>query len=45
MVWPDDTVDLSLRFRSPKNQQERIQQIVLTRVDQWCQVRHTFLYF
>eukprot|EP00708_Paratrimastix_pyriformis_P002104 GAFH01000843.1.p1 GENE.GAFH01000843.1~~GAFH01000843.1.p1 ORF type:complete len:841 (-),score=273.50 GAFH01000843.1:108-2321(-) len=36
-VWPDDTVDLSLRYRSPKNEHERIQAIVLSRIDQWCQ--------
>lgn len=36
-VWPDHTVDLSLRVRSPKSKLEQKQQKVLERVDQWCQ--------
>jgi len=36
-VWPDHTVDLSLRVRSPKTKLEQKQQRVLARVDQWCQ--------
>jgi glucosamine-6-phosphate deaminase len=36
-VWPDQTVDLSLRVRSPKSKLEQKQKEVLERVDQWCQ--------
>jgi glucosamine-6-phosphate deaminase len=36
-VWPDYTVDLSLRVRSPKSKLEQKQKSVLERVDQWCQ--------
>jgi glucosamine-6-phosphate deaminase len=36
-VWPDYTVDLSLRVRSPKSKLEQKQKNVLERVDQWCQ--------
>lgn len=36
-VWPDHTVDLSLRVRSPKSKLEQKQKEVLERVDQWCQ--------
>jgi glucosamine-6-phosphate deaminase len=36
-VWPDLTVDLSLRVRSPKSKLEQKQKDVLERVDQWCQ--------
>jgi glucosamine-6-phosphate deaminase len=36
-VWPDHTVDLSLRVRSPKSKLEQKQKDVLERVDQWCQ--------
>lgn len=36
-VWPDHTVDLSLRVRSPKSKLEQRQKVVLERVDQWCQ--------
>jgi glucosamine-6-phosphate deaminase len=35
-VWPDYEVDLSLRYRHPKNNQEIIQKGVLEAVDQWC---------
>jgi glucosamine-6-phosphate deaminase len=35
-VWPDNRVDLTLRFRQAKNDQERIQQFVLENIDQWC---------
>jgi glucosamine-6-phosphate deaminase len=36
-VWPDQTVDLSLRVRSPHTKLEQKQKEVLERVDQWCQ--------
>ena len=36
-VWPDSTVDLSLRTRSAVTDQERIQSDVLARIDDWCQ--------
>ncbi len=36
-VWPDSLVDLSLRTRHPANDQERTQQAVLHRIDDWCQ--------
>jgi len=36
-IWPDSTVDLSLRTRSPASDLERIQADVLTRIDDWCQ--------
>jgi glucosamine-6-phosphate deaminase len=35
-VWPTGEVDLSLRFRQPKDHQEQLQQRVLEAVDQWC---------
>ncbi|HEY9165718.1 MAG TPA: glucosamine-6-phosphate deaminase [Candidatus Kryptonia bacterium] len=35
-VWPDNKVDLTLRFRQPKTAQDRLQQAVLENVDQWC---------
>lgn len=35
-VWPDNTVDLSLRYRSGKNDLERKQKATLERIDQWC---------
>lgn len=37
-VWPDGEVDLSLRYRRPHTQLERLQQRVLAAVDQWCSV-------
>ena len=36
-VWPDKSVDLSLRCRRARSEQEQIQKDVLTRIDQWCQ--------
>ncbi len=36
-VWPNAEVDLSLRFRHPKSNLERLQKQVLEAVDQWCQ--------
>ena len=36
-VWPDGTVDLSLRYRAARTSLERVQQDVLQRIDQWCQ--------
>lgn len=38
-VWPDSTVDLSLRTRQPVSDLERLQQSVLSRIDDWCQMR------
>ncbi|MFO7890481.1 MAG: glucosamine-6-phosphate deaminase [bacterium] len=35
-VWPDNKVDLSLRYRLPDNKQEAIQKQVLESIDQWC---------
>ncbi len=35
-VWPEDEVDLSLRYRSPRGDQERLQSRVLAGIDQWC---------
>lgn len=35
-VWPDGSVDLSLRYRHPHTHLERLQQRVLAAVDQWC---------
>jgi glucosamine-6-phosphate deaminase len=36
-VWPDSRVDLSLRTRQARTEQEKTQQTVLRRIDQWCQ--------
>jgi len=36
-VWPDNRVDLSLRYRAPQTALERVQKEALERVDQWCQ--------
>jgi glucosamine-6-phosphate deaminase len=35
-VWPDNVVDLSLRYRHGKNAQEQMQKQVLENIDQWC---------
>lgn len=35
-VFPDLKVDLSLRFRDPINEQEKIQQRSIYMIDQWC---------
>ncbi len=35
-VWPDSTVDLSLRLRHARTEMERLQKDTLLRVDQWC---------
>ncbi len=35
-VWPEQTVDLSLRYRQPKTREERLQKSVLEEIDQWC---------
>jgi len=35
-VFPDGSVDLSLRVRDPTNRLERLQQRVIRQVDQWC---------
>lgn len=36
-VWPEQEVDLTLRYRQPANDRERMQKRVLENVDQWCQ--------
>ncbi len=38
-VWPELTVDLSLRTRQAATSLERLQQDVLCRIDDWCQMR------
>ncbi len=38
-VWPDSTVDLSLRTRQGVTDLERHQQDVISRIDDWCQGR------
>lgn len=38
-VWPDLTVDLSLRTRQAITDLERRQQDVIARIDDWCQIR------
>jgi glucosamine-6-phosphate deaminase len=35
-VWPDGSVDLTLRVRDPTTRLERVQQRMLRAVDQWC---------
>ncbi len=35
-IWPNAEVDLSLRHRHARDNQERIQKSVLEAVDQWC---------
>ena len=35
-VWPDNKVDLSLRYRYGKTSEERRQKEMLARIDQWC---------
>jgi glucosamine-6-phosphate deaminase len=35
-IWPDDQVDLTLRYRQPINRQERLEKQVLRNIDQWC---------
>ncbi len=35
-VWGDDAVDITLRYRHPTTERERIQQSVLRAVDDWC---------
>ncbi len=36
-VWPNQEVDLSLRYRQAANDLERMQKRVLENLDQWCQ--------
>jgi glucosamine-6-phosphate deaminase len=36
-LWPEGTVDLSLRTRQAKNAHELKQQTAIHRIDQWCQ--------
>lgn len=38
-VWPNSTVDLSLRTRQAVTDLERLQQDVISRIDDWCQER------
>ncbi len=35
-VWPDQEVDLSLRYRHPRDNNEQLQKRVIEKVDQWC---------
>ena len=35
-IWPNGEVDLSLRYRHARDNQERIQKQVLQSIDQWC---------
>ncbi|MGQ9608448.1 MAG: glucosamine-6-phosphate deaminase [bacterium] len=35
-VWPGYEVDLSLRYRHPRDNNEQLQKSVLEKVDQWC---------
>ena len=35
-IWPDNQVDLSLRYRYGKTSKERRQKDMLARIDQWC---------
>jgi glucosamine-6-phosphate deaminase len=35
-IWPDNVVDLSLRYRSGKNDLEQKQKVTLEHIDQWC---------
>jgi len=35
-VWQDNEVDLSLRYRLARNNQERLQKDIIEKVDQWC---------
>lgn len=35
-VWPDDEVDLSLRYRMAASKQEQLQRDVVQQIDEWC---------
>lgn len=35
-VWPNSEVDLSLRYRQPRDEQEELQKLAIEAVDQWC---------
>ncbi len=35
-VWDDGKVDLGLRYRAASDSKERMQQKVISRIDQWC---------
>ncbi|MEX2371538.1 MAG: hypothetical protein WD578_11060 [Bacteroidales bacterium] len=35
-VFPDNTIDLTLRYRDPKNSAEQVQQKSLFMIDDWC---------
>jgi glucosamine-6-phosphate deaminase len=35
-VWPDDEVDLSLRYRMAASKQEQLQRDVIQQIDEWC---------
>ncbi|MCK4998884.1 MAG: hypothetical protein KAS23_05085, partial [Anaerohalosphaera sp.] len=35
-IWPDSTVDLSLRYTQPKTHIQSRQKAVLQKIDQWC---------
>ncbi len=35
-VWPEDEVDLSLRYRMATSKQEQLQRDVIQQIDEWC---------
>jgi glucosamine-6-phosphate deaminase len=35
-IWPDDEVDLSLRYRMAGSKQEQLQRDVIQQIDEWC---------
>lgn len=35
-VWPDDEVDLTLRYRMAGSKQEQLQRDVIQQIDEWC---------
>ncbi len=35
-IWPENEVDISLRYRKARNNQERLQKYLLEGIDQWC---------
>lgn len=37
-VWPNNEVDLGLRYRRASNLREAVQKAVLERIDEWCQM-------
>jgi len=35
-IWPDDQVDLTLRYRQALHRKDRLQKQVIRNIDQWC---------